>query len=627
MSRAENIGVRFADADEEVRREAVVSLRGRSDKEALKFLDRALGDGSWRVRKAAVEMLRDFPERDSAIDTLLRALADSDNAGRRNAAVEALVALGGRSIPALRHKLDVKDEDVRKFAVDILGEIGDPAAIPDLVPLTRDEVENIRLAAVEALGSIGGDGAREKLLPLLDKSDMTMQFAVLHALARVGKPIPVESVKPLLSNNILKRAVYEALGQTKSKEAVNILAKGLIEPAKSSRQAAVRAIDRLAKNTSLQGEVEKAVRETLADASLEGFEDLLEGNLPTKRAVIRVLGMSGREEAGALLAKAARDDSVQLDVEDAMVRLVVKKKEPANKEAPKKKPAPKPATLGPMSNQLFEQVRDLVARVSGMYYDQELKYLVERRVQRRMVELGCGDYEGYVSLLSGDSGEGLFERGQLINELSTNETYFFREDFQLKAFKNELLPSLVHDKKKSGRKTLRIWSAGCSSGEEPYTLGIILSQTPGAADLKIEIVGSDINRKMIDKAKKAVYGPSSFRSTPDEYKKKYFTEEGGSLKLKDEIRKMVRFETANLLDLENESAYRDMDVIFCRNVIIYFSPEAKAKVVDKFHGLLRPGGYLLLGHSESLMSISTSFELVHLKSDLVYRKPERGGRP
>jgi len=170
---------------------------------------------------------------------------------------------------------------------------------------------------------------------------------------------------------------------------------------------------------------------------------------------------------------------------------------------------------------------------------------------------------------------------------------------------------------------LKIWSAGCSTGEEPYTIAMLLldlMKKGGLNGWHIEILGSDISQRVLGVARKGVYSPSSFRETEEGYMS-YFEEDDGKKRIKDEVRKLVTITHLNLLDSSKISLLKTMDVIFCRNVIIYFDITAKKRVMQGFYDKLDKGGYLLLGHSESLMNISALFDLKHLKNDLVYQKP------
>lgn len=641
MSTPDKWSAGLSSADEEQRRAAVNALRDCDDPACLRLLEQALGDESWRVRKAAVEVIREFPDPARASKMLVEALSDDENAGRRNAAMEGLVLMGGEIVPYLLKNIDHPDHDVRKFIVDILGEIRNDSVIEKLLPLAKDPHENIRLAVVEAMGSIGGETAFKMLLKLLKNDELPMQFAVLHSLARIGKPIPMNSIRPLLDKKILRRAVFDALGQTKSLEAVTLLTEGLLDTAKSSRQAAVRAIHRLSGDRNMKQVIEEAVKEKMADKPLGGFEEFMDGNLAGKQATVSLLSMIGSPDALKILIRASEDDSIHSDVEKAVARFKEQNpsafddmvsSEPAQVKAEiievlKKEPAPDPHLLGPMEEEQFVKVRDLVSAESGLYYDNDLKYVVERRVQRRMEKVGLSDYGRYLEIIGREGEEGAAERRHLISILSTNETYFFREDFQLRAFREEILPALAREKIKKGSARIRIWSAGCSSGEEPYTIAILVKEAGLPRGVDVEITGSDISQRMIDHAREGLYGASSFRSTPDEYKEKYFTAEGPKFRISEEIRAMVEFDDTNLISFDPSLKFSKFDVIFCRNVIIYFSIEAKRKVVEKFYRALNPGGHLLLGHSESLMNISTAFDLVHLKHDLVYRKPTGRGKP
>jgi chemotaxis protein methyltransferase CheR len=209
----------------------------------------------------------------------------------------------------------------------------------------------------------------------------------------------------------------------------------------------------------------------------------------------------------------------------------------------------------------------------------------------------------------------------LMDILTTNETYFFREAFQLKALTDEILPEIKAAKEKKGEKTLRIWSAGCSTGEEPYTIAMLILKMGCFQGWRVEIIGTDISHRVLLHSRKAVYGKSSFRATEDHYIKSYFQEQENGNKVNDEVRELVTISHLNLFDQNRLALLGRMDVIFCRNVIIYFDQAAKKRTIENFYRMLYDGGYLLLGHSESLMNISTAFALRHLKNDMVYQKP------
>lgn len=277
-----------------------------------------------------------------------------------------------------------------------------------------------------------------------------------------------------------------------------------------------------------------------------------------------------------------------------------------------------------MDDEEFLFIRDLIHDQFGLYFDTDSKYLLEKRLSRRLAIHQLATFRDYYLFLKYDSRRDE-EFSTVIDLLTTNETYFFREGYQLRAFTDEIIPDILDRKRE---KTLRIWSAGCSTGEEPYTIAILLLELMGKGLLKgwhIEILGSDISQRVLGVARKGVYGPSSFRETDDKYLS-FFEKEDGKRRIRDEIRSLVTITHLNLLDSNKTSLLKKMDVIFCRNVIIYFDIKAKKKVIQGFYEKMENGGYLLLGHSESLMNISTLFDLKHLKNDLVYQKPLKVGQ-
>jgi chemotaxis protein methyltransferase CheR len=271
-----------------------------------------------------------------------------------------------------------------------------------------------------------------------------------------------------------------------------------------------------------------------------------------------------------------------------------------------------------MSEDTFRLLRDFIKNHCGLYFDDGSKFLLEKRLARRIEVARLKNFEDYYHLLMYDKKRD-DELASVIDILTVNETYFFREASQLKAFSDEVIPEIRERKK--DRTRLRIWSAGCSTGEEPYTLAILVLEKNLIPGWEIEILGSDINQRVLHVARRGIYKKSAFRTTDDYYFRKYFTDEGGgNYRVIDPVRGLVNFSFLNLLDPFKVRFVGEMDVIFCRNVIIYFDQESKKKVIDSFYDRLTEEGYLFLGHSESLMNISAAFVLKHLKNDLVYQK-------
>jgi len=270
---------------------------------------------------------------------------------------------------------------------------------------------------------------------------------------------------------------------------------------------------------------------------------------------------------------------------------------------------------------VFRLLRDLIEDYCGIYFDDESRYTIQRRLSRRLAIHGFDNFRDYYRFLLYDKDKDS-ELSEILDIITVNETYFFREDRQFKAMMEEIVPELTHSL--GDRKKLRIWSAGCASGEEPYSIAMLFLEKKYLLNgLEVEIIGSDINRRVLEKARRGVYTKNSFRSTDDYFTRKYFDAEGDDYRIKDSVRGLVSFSHINLLDSYRQSFIGSVDMIFCRNVLIYFGLESKKRVINGFSARLRDGGYLMLGHAESLMNVSTGFTLKHMKNDMVYQKPRR----
>ena len=270
-----------------------------------------------------------------------------------------------------------------------------------------------------------------------------------------------------------------------------------------------------------------------------------------------------------------------------------------------------------LPDDVFRLMRDQIYKRTGMWFSDTSKYLLQKRLSPRARELNFESFQKYFYFLQYDPrAEAEFD--QIYDLVTTNETYFFREPAQLAAFADEIVPEILAHK--TVRK-IRIWSAGCSSGEEPYSIAMLLNEAGYYDRAAFEIFASDINQQVLAKARRGNYRESAFRATDGPLRDKYFTRnDDGSWRINDEIRNRVSFGRLNLYDEPRVSLLGHLDVIFCRNVIIYFDDQSKKVVVSNFYNRLTDAGYLLLGHSESLISLSTQFKLRHLKNDMVYQK-------
>jgi chemotaxis protein methyltransferase CheR len=292
----------------------------------------------------------------------------------------------------------------------------------------------------------------------------------------------------------------------------------------------------------------------------------------------------------------------------------------------------------------FRLLRDLIASRTGLHFGPEARFTLERRLRERLAVLKLSSFSEYYHYLRFGT-HASDEWDEAIDLLTTNETYFFREDRQLRAFQNEVLP-MLHAQARA-RRRLVVWTAGCATGEETYTVailvhasrlfprrndaagdeGLVSETAPAAGDWDVRVYGSDISRRCVATARRGVYPDASFRAMPPDVQRAFFQHRPDGWHVSETIRQMCRFGQMNLLDEERPRALGKADAIFCRNVLIYFAPRARKAAIDVLYDRLQPGGVLLLGHSESLLNVSTAFELFHLRDDLVYRKPASAREP
>ncbi|MBI4838253.1 MAG: protein-glutamate O-methyltransferase CheR [Nitrospirae bacterium] len=279
--------------------------------------------------------------------------------------------------------------------------------------------------------------------------------------------------------------------------------------------------------------------------------------------------------------------------------------------------------LIPLHLDVFRLIRDLIRGYCGIFFNEKSLFLVERRLNRRLKVLRLEDFREYYRFLMYDPKRD-DEIQRIMDILTVNETYFFRGESQLKVFIDEIIPELKE--KNKDQKKINIWSAGCATGEEPYTFAMLLLEKGGFDGWDIRIAGSDISQRALQIARSGIYKKNSFRSTEYYFIKKYFhNEDEDTYSISDSVRKLVAFNYVNLFDPFKVRLVGKMDLIFCRNVLIYFDDTARKKVIENFYNCLVDGGYMVLGHTESLVKLSTAFSLKHFTNDMVYQKPERQG--
>lgn len=268
----------------------------------------------------------------------------------------------------------------------------------------------------------------------------------------------------------------------------------------------------------------------------------------------------------------------------------------------------------------FRLIKEFVAELFGLVLDEGRENYLAQKLIPRLEELRINSFAEYYAYLK-YAPHREEEHRRFISLITNNETYFFREESQLAVLAREILHALKEKKLRDGSRSLRIISAGCSSGEEVYTLAMILLESGLFVwDWDLQITGVDIDAEIIAKAEQGIYTGRAFQTTPPLYIDRYFTKGEDGLQVKESLRSITRFIRGNLLCLENLFDSGDTDIIFCRNVLIYFSEETMQQLVASFATLLKPEGLLFLGHSESLARITTQYLPARFPGAIIYRK-------
>ncbi|PNP95399.1 protein-glutamate O-methyltransferase CheR [Sphingobium sp. SA916] len=273
-----------------------------------------------------------------------------------------------------------------------------------------------------------------------------------------------------------------------------------------------------------------------------------------------------------------------------------------------------PETL--LAGSSLTRLTALLYRLTGMKFDEKKRFYLERRVAHRMDRTATTDIARYLLLLERDA----HERQMLINAVTINETYFFREEHQLTALADEILPRIAAEKRPGD--LIRIWSLPCSTGEEAYSIALwLLERWPLVDAYHVEIVGSDIDTHALDAARDGQYGARALARLPADMLAAYFEREHQHRRrIVQDLRESVLFTQANLNDAASVASQGRFDIVLCRNLLIYFDDESRIAAARHLHEALLPGGYLLLGHSESMARIDERFDLVRLRQAIVYRR-------
>jgi chemotaxis protein methyltransferase CheR len=269
-----------------------------------------------------------------------------------------------------------------------------------------------------------------------------------------------------------------------------------------------------------------------------------------------------------------------------------------------------------------EDVRRLcefLYRRTGMSFDDNKRYFIDRRLAERISATESGSFQSYFAMLRSDAEH---EIEHLVNAFTVNETYFYREDHQLQCMTSHLLGDLL--RRKSAGAPIRIWSIPCSTGEEPYSIAMWLMENWSEVDNHdIEIVASDIDTRALEAAAAGVYGARALMRLSRDVIDRYFERiDDDQVRIDPGLRESVQFTRANLIDAHDMALYRNFDIVFCRNVLIYFDDASRRVAAENLYDCLNPGGYICLGHSETMSRISPLFDVRRFPEAIVYQRPE-----
>ena len=270
----------------------------------------------------------------------------------------------------------------------------------------------------------------------------------------------------------------------------------------------------------------------------------------------------------------------------------------------------------------FDRFRSMFYRKTGIYFEDSKRYFVDKRLKDRMKQTGHTLFKSYFTFMrfqaSGD------ELQSLVNAMTVNETYFFREEYQFETMCRHLMDEL--DNMRPAGEDLRIWSVPSSTGEEPYSIAIyLLEYLKGLEHRDVEIVSSDIDTSVLEHAKRGIYSKRSVQNIPLTMRQRYFTQHGNEFHLCSDIKDSVTLCLANILGAEVPGRFRSFDLIYCRNLLIYFDDDSRRRAAQVLYDALKPGGYIFLGHSESMSRICSLFKVKKFGDVIVYQKPTNEG--
>jgi chemotaxis protein methyltransferase CheR len=587
----------FRDKDEEVRNFTCVILGTLGDRQAVPDLVRALADPDLNVKHAAAEALGRMKD-PRAVGPLIEVL--NSDMWLQFPAAAALGDIGdSRAVHPLVALLETPGVNIP--AIQALGKIGDAAAVGPLSAFLEDEEPSLREWALEAVsrllskkpyscqGAVLSEKAQDLLIETLRSDSLKARRNALITLGcfRVGRA--AHSIAGLLPDREMREDALEALVRIGGENALPGLDACIRDSDPFVRRAAVKALAGFGTERSL-----KAILPLLSDPD------------PDVRAeAMLALPQFNSDEARKTLSRALADIAAtaceaEKKILNAYATITGKIGSPGSFNA---------ADIRPL--------RDYISEKLGLYYDEERLNVLYHRLSPLAATCGFRSLSAFHQHLVDEPGS-VKMLHKMASELSNNETYFFRETEQLQAFFSSVLPEVIRKKQAEGRRKLRILSAGCSSGEEAYTLAMLLEEAGVRSQgCDVEVLGMDIDQSVLETARKARYLARSFRKDVSRLVKKYFRCEAAGYLVNEQVRSLVTFVHGNVLESVDQGRF---DAVFCRNVLIYFSDSSIERTAKNFHRLLVPGGYLLLGHSESFCRVETDFVPVRLEGAVVYLK-------
>jgi chemotaxis protein methyltransferase CheR len=635
-------------ADAPVRR-AALQAASAADVVDPSALYTALGDRDASVRKEASRLAARAAQNPKVMQALERALCDESDVARRSAAMDALANIGAHAVPLLGRLARDPRTGVRRLAVDALGFMRRPEALPALTLAARDDAAAVRAAALEALSRIGGKDVEAQLLAVLERvgESAAVVLAALIGLQNLQVVPPLFILRRHLADALTAPPALRLLGR--AGQADELLAEVLSSRGSRQRAALLGLADALerAPLPRLLDKPEANVIAVLAqyvrgsDVHVAGAALLVAAHAGVIQALVDT---ATRDDRAALLSVAHRAVAIfERRVPRFIERLeafaaddgpgayvLAELAEGARRRRgnpvdeltqpgvppPAPPPAAQPVRARALTPALLSRLASILETTAGLAIDPDAATRLEARLLPRVWATGAADFGHYLDIISRDDEPGRRERLAALELVTIHETYFFREKQQLDGFRDEVLPELLAQSS-TRSTTLRMWSAGCASGEEAYTLAILLAE---AGVPSWDILGTDLGEGVLEKAQQARYGPRSFRGDiSPEIRKRWFIHTLDGVMVHPDARRGVRFKMHNLLD--DSALLPTFDVIFCRNVLIYLGAAARERVVKLFHARLRPGGFLFLGHSESLLHVETPFRLRPLGRGVAYQRP------